>query len=279
MRSVQPRATLQARTWLDRPAETRKPDRLDAQAPARSAWRFHLTRIVLAGLARAYSRVRVEGADRLPASQSILCFSHQNWADPFYVYAAMPRRPRMVFFGPEQEDMRRGARNRLMRWGGVAVPYQPGNRGLVAATARVQKLIRGGSSIAIAGEGRIHSGEGVILQLREGAAYLALRAGVPLTPVAISGTSWLGFRRTVRVRIGPAIDWRCQTPGRPTSDEVARLTRQAQRALELIVSDFPDQPKPGPVGRWLTELFNDWPEGSRPEVLSRVGIDPPGAKP
>src|ERR1035437_4317508 len=99
----------------------------------------------------------------------------------------MPRRPRILFFGPEQEDMRRGARNRLIRWGGVAVPYQPGNRGLVAATVRVRQLIRGGASIAIAGEGRIHSGEGVILPLREGAAYLSLRAGVPLIPVAISG--------------------------------------------------------------------------------------------
>jgi len=158
-----------------------------------------------------------------------------------------------------------------MRWGGVAVPYRPGNRGLMAATARAQQLLRAGSSIAIAGEGRIHSGEGVILPLREGAAYLALRAGVPLIPVAISGTSWLGFRRGVRVRIGLPMDRPPQMPGRPTSEEVARLTRQAHSALELLVSDFPDQPRPGPIGRWLTELFNGWPEGSRPGVPPRVG--------
>jgi 1-acyl-sn-glycerol-3-phosphate acyltransferase len=187
------------------------------------------------------------------------------------MFAAMPRRPRFLFFGPEQEDMRRGFRNRLMRWGGVTVPYQPGNRGLLAATARVQQLIRGGASIAIAGEGRIHSGEGVISPLREGAAYVSLRAGAPLVPVAISGTSWLGFRRTVRVRIGLPIDWSPATPGRPTSDEVARLTGETQSALEILVADFPDQPKPGPVGRWLTELFNEWPEGSRPQVPPHLG--------
>jgi hypothetical protein len=33
-----------------------------------------------------------------------------------------------------------------------------------------------------------------------------------------------------------------------------------------MVADFPDQTEPGPIGRWLTELFNDWPEGARPEL-------------
>ncbi len=221
-------------------------------------------------LARMYSRVRIEGAERLPNAPAVLCFSHQNWADPFYVYAAIPSRPRVYFFGPEQEDMRRGVRNRLMRWGGVAVPYQPGNRGLVAATARVQELVLGGASIAIAGEGRIHLGEGGILPLREGAAYLSLRAGVPMVPVAIGGTSWLGFRRTVRVRIGLPIDSVAATLRRPTMEEVARLTELAQFALESLVADFQDQPRPGPLGRWLTELFNEWPEGARPPDPPRI---------
>jgi len=258
-------------TRTDPRAGVRKSDRLDVQAPARSLWRYHVVRIFLGRTARTYLRVRVDGIERFPRGPSVLCFSHQNWADPFLMFAAMPRRPRFLFFGPEQEDMRRGFRNRLMRWGGVAVPYQPGNRGLLAATARVQELIRGGASIAIAGEGRIHSGEGVILPLREGAAYVSLRAGVPLVPVAISGTSWLGFRRPIRVRIGRPIDCPPATPGRPTSDEVARLTGETQSALEILVADFPDRPKSGPVGRWLTELFNEWPEGSRPQVPPRLG--------
>ena len=262
-------------TVIDPTANTRNSDRLRVQAPTRSLWRYHVVRVFLGRIARTYSRVRVEGIEHLPEGPSVLCFSHQNWADPFFVYAAMPGRPRFLFFGPEQEDMRRGVRNRLMRWSGIAVPYQPGNRGLVAAIARAQHLIRGGASIAIAGEGRIHSGEGVILPLREGAAYLSLRAGVPLVPAAISGTSWLGFRRSVRIRIGLPIDRPPETPGRPTSDEVARLTGQVQSALEILVVDFPDQPTPGPVGQWLTELFNEWPEGSRPQVPARPGSRAP----
>jgi 1-acyl-sn-glycerol-3-phosphate acyltransferase len=266
MSTVQSRSASSAAAQTERPTDARRSDRLLLQAPARSVWRYHVGRIVLGRAARLYSRVRIEGLERLPDGPCVLCFSHQNWADPFFVFAAAPRRPRFLFFGPEQEDMRRGLRNRLMRWAGVSVPYRPGNRGLVAATARVQQLLRGGASIAIAGEGRIHSGESVILPLRDGAAYLSLRAGVPLIPVAINGTSWLGFRRTVRVRVGRPIDWVAVTPERPTSDEIARLTSQTQLALQALVLDFPEQSRPGPIGRWLTELFNKWPEGSRPPV-------------
>lgn len=239
---------------------------IDVQAPPRSVLRYRAVRGLLGRVARLYSRVRVDGAERLPVGPSILCFSHQNWADPFYVFAAVPREPRLYFFGPEQEELRRGLRNRLMRWSGVVVPYRPGKRGLVATTARVEFLLGRGAVVAIAGEGRIHAGEGIVLPLREGPAYLSLRAGVPIVPVAINGTSWLGFRRLVRVRVGFPIAAAPGTPRRPRAEEVARLTAQTQSALERLVADFPDQPRSGLIGRWLTELFNDWPEGSRPPV-------------
>ena len=244
-------------------------DWLDVQAPPRSFRRYRLVRAFLGLLAHVCSKVRVEGGERLPGGPMILCFTHESWADPFYVFATMPLRPRLYFFGPEQEEMRRGIRNRTMRWGGVVVPYRPGKRGLVATTGRVEALLGQGAVVAIAGEGRIHSGESIVLPIRDGSAYLALRAGVPIVPVAINGTSWLGFRRVVRIRLGLPIAAVPSTPRRPSAPEVAQLTGQLQSALELMVADFPDQPRPGIIGRWLTELFNDWPEGSRPPTQPR----------
>ncbi len=44
------------------------------------------------------------------------------------------------------------------------------------------------------------------------------------------------------------------------------LTRRTSDALLQMVADAPDRPPPGRLGRWLTELFNDWPEGARPEI-------------
>ena len=241
-------------------------DWIDVQAPATSIRRYRAVCAFFGVVSRLYSKVCVEGLERVPAGAAILCFTHQNWADPFFVLAASPRRRRVFFFGPKQEEMRRGLRNRLMRWGGVVVPYRPGNRGLLAATARAESLLGHGALVAIAGEGRIHSGEGVVLPLRQGPAYLSLRAGVPVVPVAVNGTSWLGFRRPVRVRIGASIGPAAATPAHPSADAVATLTSQIQAALEALVADFPDRPMPGRIGRSLTELFNDWPEGSRPPV-------------
>jgi 1-acyl-sn-glycerol-3-phosphate acyltransferase len=239
-------------------------DRMAVQAPVQPTVRYDLGRFVTLLCTRLYSRVRVEGRSRLPAGPFVLCFSHQNWADPIFLVPSMPGRPQIAFFGPEQEEMRRGVRNRLMRWAGVVVPYQPGNRGLIAAMARAHDLLRDGRVVAIAGEGRIHAGEGAVLPLRAGTAYLALRAGVPVVPVALNGTSWLGFRRVVRVRIGMPIAVSLEANSRPTGAQVDRLVAQIQSALQTLVADFPDQPAPGPIGRWLTERFNDWPEGTRP---------------
>ncbi|HEY1167483.1 MAG TPA: 1-acyl-sn-glycerol-3-phosphate acyltransferase [Candidatus Limnocylindrales bacterium] len=250
-------------------ADISRVDWIAIQAPARSVRRYRAIRAVLGVATRLYSKVRVEGMERLPAGPAVLCFSHQNWADPFFILAVMPNQPRTYFFGPEQEEMRRGFRNRLMRWGGVAVPYRPGRRGLVATTARAEALLGRGAIVAIAGEGRIHAGERIVLPLEQGPAYLSLRAGVPLAPVAINGTSWLGFRRVVRVRVGLPIAPKPGIGARPNVAEVARVTAQAQSALEALVADFPDRPRSGRIGRCLTELFNDWPEGARPPVQAR----------
>jgi hypothetical protein len=85
---------------------------------------------------------------------------------------------------------------------------------------------------------------------------------VPLIPVAINGTSWLGLGRRVRVRVGDAI---VMSSGVTTREAVDTMTEELANALSRLVADAPDQPRPGRFGRWLTELFNDWPEGSRPE--------------
>ena len=54
--------------------------------------------------------------------------------------------------------------------------------------------------------------------------------------------------------------------GRPTKEAVASLTSRTAEALRAMTADFPDPVEPGPFGRWLTEVFNDWPEGARPAL-------------
>ena len=44
---------------------------------------------------------------------------------------------------------------------------------------------------------------------------------------------------------------------------MAGATARLTTSLLALVADAPDVPVPGRVGRWMTERFNDWPEGSR----------------
>ena len=158
--------------------------------------------------------------------------------------------------------MSRGARNRLMSWTGMAVPFRPDRRDMAAAARHAGAVLASGAHLAIAGEGTIHAGEANLLPLQDGAAFLAIRAGVPLVPVAVNGTSWVAFGRRVRIRIGPAIP----APDRAARTEVADVTAAAEASLRDLVRGYPDPPVPGRFWRWVSELFNEWPEGRRPEA-------------
>ncbi len=224
--------------------------------------RIRLARGFCSLVVRALFRLRIEGREHFATGPAIYCFNHLNWTDPAVLIAALPARPKYAMFGPKELDMASGPRNRLIAWLGFGIPYRPEKTDLLEITRRCGQVLGDGWIIVIAGEGRIHRGETELLPLEPGPAYFAIRNGVPIVPVAINGTSWLGMRRTVRVRVGEPL----VPHGRATRAAIAALTDRTADALRSLVADFPDPAEPGPFGRWLTELFNDWPEGARPAL-------------
>lgn len=243
-----------SRTWLDM-----------GYGPRRfPGFRHAMARFVLRWLVRPFFRLRVEGLEWLPDGSSVACFNHLNWIDPIVILAALPADPPVYFFGPKERDMYVGPKNRLMRWAGNAVAYGTDRRDMVQALRRVDALMGSRTTLAIAGEGRIHVGEAAIWPLSDGPAVFALRSHVPIVPVAINGTSWLGFGRQIRVRIGEPIP----TAGLDRRADAARVTAEVRERLSDLVADFPELPPPGPAWRRITEMFNDWPEGARPDISS-----------
>ena len=218
----------------------------------------------MAILTRIYLRVRIIDRRRLPVGPAIYCFNHLGWMDPFVLMAVLPFRPRLFFFGPKEDDMASGGRNRIMAWTGTPIPYRPGKDDLLGATRRVSAVVAAGGVVAIAGEGRIHASESELWPLSDGAAYFALRNQIPIVPIAINGTSWLQFRGRVTVRVGQPIE----ATGRAGREAVDRLTQQTWQALHDMVRDAPEVRVPGRAGRWVTDRFNDWPEGSREATLA-----------
>ena len=204
-----------------------------------------------------YLRVRVEGARLLPADRPyLICFSHPNWIDPMLIVAHWPDSRWVYIFGPREADMRSGWRNRVIVWGRISVPFRPTKQDLLETTRRAVGVLKKGHLLAVAGEGRLSDREGAIVPLEDGPAFFALRAGVPIVPVAVIGTRWLRFGKRVTIRIGPAVS----TDGmRADRETVARLTAELQVAVEKLLVGVKEEPPPGPFGRWLTEVFNERP--------------------
>ena len=220
--------------------------------PLRYAFIRHGLRLLLG----AYLRIRVENAELLPERPNFLVnFSHPNWVDPLAIVAHWPDDRKVAIFGPREMDMRVGLRNRVIRWGRIGVPFKPGARDMLDTTRRAMAVL-GDRVLIVAGEGRLSDREGAIVPLEEGPAFLALRAQVPIVPLAVIGTRWLRFGKPITLRFGPPIE----TAGRrPDRQAMRELTAQLTLAMERLLEGVQEEPPPGRFGRWLTEVFNERP--------------------
>jgi 1-acyl-sn-glycerol-3-phosphate acyltransferase len=233
-------------------------------------FRHWFSRMLAHSIVRTWFRVTVVHPERFLAEPALYAFNHLSWIDTALMISVFPKQPRLYMYGPKQADIHDGGRNRFMWWTGIPVPFSPYKSDMLTSVKRAQAVFDSGGVLAIAPEGTIHVHEGDLMPFEEGAAYLAIRAGVPIVPVAITGTSWARFRAPVLVRRGEPI----QPEGRPTREAVARYTALTWHALKSMVAEDRDPPRPGFIGRWFTDWFNDWGPGGRAAATLRRGPDP-----
>jgi 1-acyl-sn-glycerol-3-phosphate acyltransferase len=264
-----PASTTLPHAAVDRPAAIRLLHRAEL-SPFQRWFRHLFSRTISKVLLKTWFRVTIVGRDRIGPEPALYVFNHLSWMDPLALLATFPTKPRLHFYGPKEVTLEKGFRNRFMWWTTIPIPFSPDKDDLLTSVRRAQAVFDSGRSLAISAEGRIHIHEGDLLPFEEGAAYLALRAGVPIVPVAITGTSWAHFRGRVLVRIGEPIP----TGERPTRQVVARYTALTWHRLRAMVDDDRDLPVPGPISRWFTDLFNDWGPGGRPAATKIYGPDP-----
>jgi len=151
---------------------------------------YSFCRTLIVGLARLLFGVQVRGRDRVPRSGTfVLAPSHRSTLDIPLAAAVTTRRMR---FMAKRELWHGKFWSRVFdELGAVPVDRDGGDR---AALRVLEAAVVAGEPIVVFPEGTRSSGT-ELAPLFSGAAYLALKRGVPIVPVGIGGSEEIIGRR------------------------------------------------------------------------------------
>lgn len=206
--------------------------------PSAGALRFYaVCRAIAVGASERYHPGPVLGADRLPATGAyVLAPVHRTNLD--WLTAARVTRRRLRYLVKDEVWRRSKLAGRLIEaLGAFPVDRDAADR---EALATALGVLAAGEPLVVFPEGTRRSGP-TVGDLRDGAAYLALRAGVPIFPVGLGGMeasmprgAVLPRPRRVVVVVGEALEpaaFLSARPGREGSGRAARVPRSATKAL------------------------------------------------
>jgi 1-acyl-sn-glycerol-3-phosphate acyltransferase len=194
---------------------------------------YHAARILFRIIALPLFRFSVDGVGRVPrVGPAVLVAPHRSWLDPACVGGACPRPVRFLIMDSIYRKPWARWFYRSMR----SIPVRLGDGpNTVAAVRDALRVLGQGDLLGIFPEGRVVA-RGSSGTVHPGAALLAIRAGVPVIPLAIDGSAaawphgrlWPGPAK-VRVRFGQPLEPPSRETGRPG------VERFAERIGEAIV--------------------------------------------
>jgi len=206
---------------------------------------YLLTRSVLAPLARLIYRPAIEGRENIPRTGPLLLASnHLSFIDSFVIPLAAPRR--VVFLAKSEYFTGPGLGGLGTRWLFTALGAIPVQRGRLGAAQEALdsalEVLQAGLAFGIYPEGT-RSRDGRLYRGRTGVAWLAMTAGCPVVPVALSGTQDIqpvGSRvpriRRVSVRFGKPLDFSHLQGSRP-----GPARREATDAIMAAIQELSGQ--------------------------------------
>src|SRR6202795_742684 len=143
-------------------------------------------------------RVRVQGQERIPAGVCLFVANHTSSADAPAVVGAIPRRIAILL------------KESLFKWPIVgrvflSAHFIPVNRiardAAIASVEQATEALKAGQSFLIYPEGT-RSPDGRLQEFKKGAVVMAIKAGVPIVPVACSGAHRVMRKRSLKIYAG-----------------------------------------------------------------------------
>ncbi|BAZ28263.1 putative acyltransferase [Cylindrospermum sp. NIES-4074] len=248
-----------------------------------------LRRCVLRSLIHSLFRVRVEHLERIPQEPAILAVNHLHHIDPLLLLAELPTQPYYHILGDARTLYNKWWKRLILGFAGGVIPLEriwkeelaviaaakAGQQDLLElATAiektvptggdiqtlrRIDRIVLGilarGDGMILFPEGRLGNTEGKLhLPLKRGTVIYALRAGVPIVPIALIGTYDLYLRKNLTIRVGEPLRF---TPASiPKRQEVDTALQQLQQAmLSLLPTEYQEPTGPKLLRHFLNHML------------------------
>ncbi|SDX28419.1 1-acyl-sn-glycerol-3-phosphate acyltransferase [Marininema mesophilum] len=145
---------------------------------------YSLVKQLVALALRLYHRVEVTGASNIPQTGPIvLVGNHVSYLDPFYIGASFPRQ---IHFMAKEESFKHPILKRILL-SLEAFPIQRGKIDL-RSIRKAFVYLKEGQVVGMFPEGGRRD-ENPMEEIKQGAAYIALKTTAHLLPVYIEGTS------------------------------------------------------------------------------------------
>ena len=209
---------------------------------------YRLVRIVAIPILRLLFNFDVTGRENIPRTGNyVVIANHLNWLDEFTLLYLFPAEPRLHFLADPTILVTRKFQWWLVRTTGGYVPVVRERHGDRTLFRHVDRALEVGGAVAIFPEANYGPKEGELLPFHKGFAHFAIKAGVPVVPVALSGTKDLWLRKRIQVVIGQPI----VTAGH----DADALTQLAYERMKAILPQYSEPGGRKPLRQRLTHLF------------------------
>jgi len=184
-------------------------------------------------------RINVKGAERIPPGTVIFAANHTSSADAPAVVGAIPRRIAILLKRSLFEWPIVGQAFHLARF----IPVERSNReSAIQSLEKATEAIKNGQSFLIYPEGT-RSPDGRLGEFKKGTSVMAIKAGVPLVPVACSNAHRIMKKRSLKIYPGevlveflPAID--------STQYTLEQRDELSQRLHDELAAGLPPDQRP-----------------------------------
>ena len=200
---------------------------------------YHVARFIVVGLTRLFTRLEVHGSHHVPVTGAfVLAPIHRSNIDT-PIAAAVTRR-RLRFMGKDSLWRHQPIRWLLSALGGFPVTRGSADR---EALARCIAVLKAGEPLVLFPEGTRQSGP-IVQPLFDGAAYVAVKASVPIIPVGIGGSEGVMPKGSRMIRpkkcvviVGQPIMAVADELGRVPRSAVKETTEELSRQLQNLFEE------------------------------------------